>query len=92
MNSSRERERNWSLSDSELPSVVGEPLITSETIVEVVACCLSSSLVLGSVFDNALVIVTVVAVVVGMLVVEMSSGIVVMVQELPINGNLCSTA
>ena len=90
MNSSRERERNWSLSEL-VSSVVGELLIPSETIGEVVACCLSSSLVLDNEFDNALVTVTD-TVVVGKLVDDMPSDIVVMVQELPINGNLCSAA
>jgi hypothetical protein len=87
MNSIRESERNWS--SFELSSVVVEPptpselLLPSETIGRVVDCCLSPSLVLDNVLPTA---------VVGMLVVEMPSTIVVIVQEFSINGNLRSAA
>ena len=87
MNSNRERERNRS--SSELASVVNEPLIPSEDTGEVVACLMLTSFVLDTV---TVVDHTLVSVVVGILVVEMPSNVVVTVQEFPINGNLCSAA
>lgn len=92
MNSIRDRERNCS--SFEPSSVVVDPLIPSELLIPsetvdkvVAACSLSLSLVLnkGIVVDNA-----VLAVEVGMLDVEIPSNGVVIVQESPINGNLCS--
>ena len=93
MNSIRDMERNCS--PSEPSSVVVDPLIPSEllipseTVDKVVACSLSLSLVLnkGIVVDNAILTVEV-----GMLDVEIPSNGVVIVQESPINGNLCSAS
>ena len=85
MNSNRERESNRS--SSELASVVDEPLIPSEDTGEVVACLMLTSFVLDTIM---VVDHTLVSVVVGILVVEMPSNVVVTVQEFPINGNLCS--
>ena len=86
INSKRERERNLpSASDSsELSSVTGELslVISSEPIGEVVASCLSPSLVLKTEVG-------------GMLFVKTISDVVVVngtVQEFPIDGSLRSAA